>query len=526
MINNTLLKLFNRSVVSVLVLAVIVLIFSLMVNSNKTEATTAIAAPLSSAKSKPNIVFILVDDLDELTTPYWNVLTQTASLIKDRGTTFTNAFSPTPICCPARATILTGKYAHNTGVYTNAGQYGGMKPFIANGNEQRTVAVYLQSVGYKTFLVGKYLNGIEEDPYHIPPGWSEWNAFIDNRSYYGYGYKMNENGEIVKYGTRPADYQTDVIARKSIDFIKRAEANDAQPFFMYIAPTAPHIPIPPAPRHRNHPYKNATAPHRPNFQEEDISDKSIWLQESGRVRSLAVRAMNDRDYQHRMGSLYAIDEMVAGIVEQLKASGEFENTLIVFASDNGYNMGSHRLVQKMAPYDESIKVPLIISGPGVKARKENRMVLEIDYAPTFLEMAGLDIPSDIDGRSLAILLKGETPPNWRKDFIAQYRGGGLHESERLSSSSIAGQSDSNMQWLDVPSYKALRTSDYTFIEWYWDDEKNGNHEYELYDLKKDPYQLYNLLSTGNGRTKNALLVDNLKQRMKYIEKCTGKSCQN
>jgi N-acetylglucosamine-6-sulfatase len=227
-----------------------------------------------------------------------------------------------------------------------------------------------------------------------------------------------------------------------------------------------------------------------------------------------------------MGSLYAIDEMVAGIVEQLKASGEFENTLIVFASDNGYNMGSHRLVQKMAPYDESIKVPLIISGPGVKARKENRMVLEIDYAPTFLEMAGLDIPSDIDGRSLAILLKGETPPNWRKDFIAQYRGGGLHESERLSSSSIAGQSDSNMQWLDVPSYKALRTSDYTFIEWYWDDEKNGNHEYELYDLKKDPYQLYNLLSTGNGRTKNALLVDNLKQRMKYIEKCTGKSCQN
>ena len=128
----------------------------------------------------PNIVFILLDDLDELTMPYWDALPQTAALLRDRGIRFENAFAPTPICCPARSSILTGKYGHNTGVLTNGGDQGGWETFVRNGNEQRTLAVYLQQAGYQTALVGKYLNGIENAPAYVPPGWSEWHALVDN----------------------------------------------------------------------------------------------------------------------------------------------------------------------------------------------------------------------------------------------------------------------------------------------------------------------------------------------------------
>ncbi len=497
------------------VLAVLVFATSLIIQPTSAKVTR----PTSQTK-QPNIVFILADDLDEVVMPYWDAMPQTAALLRDQGIQFTQAFSPTPICCPARSTILTGKYGHNTGVLNNSGQYGGWAAFVANGNEQKSLAVQLQAVGYSTALIGKYLNGIEEDPLHVPAGWSEWYGFVDNLSYTGYNYQMNENGKLVSYGTAESDYATDVVATKATDFITRAEAKDDQPFFLYVSPTAPHLPLPPAPRHKNHPYKHAFSPRQPNYNEAFLADKSSWLKATGDARAKMVDVWNDVDYRNRMGSLYALDDLVASVVKTLEANGERENTLIVFTSDNGYNLGAHRLLHKMAPYEESVRVPLVVAGPGIAPRKEDRMALEIDFTPTFLELAGAAIPSDVDGRSLTPLFGATQPEDWRTDFIAQYLSTGD------SQQGVGTEMAPGYEWLaslqDIPSYKALRTTEYTYVEW---QSFNGGIEVELYDLRQDPYQLFNLLSTPPGRAQYQKLAQQFSYRLKALEQCSGASCR-
>lgn len=296
---------------------------------------------------------------------------------------------------------------------TNGGDLGGWGAFRDNGNEERTVAAHLHAAGYRTALIGKYLNGIEADPTYIPPGWSEWYGFVDNISYTGYNYQVNENGMLVRYGNAESDYATDVVARKTIDIIDRAEAADATPFFLYVSPTAPHFPLPPAPRHR-HPYRSASAPRRPNYNEANISDKPSWLRVSGDAWTATVDNWNDVDYRDRMGTLYAFDELIGGIVQALQDNGEFENTILVFTSDNGYNLGAHPLIHKMAPYEESLRIPLVIAGPGIQPGVEDCVTLETDFAPTFLALAGLVVPADIDGRSLVPLLSRTpgAPSSW------------------------------------------------------------------------------------------------------------------
>ncbi len=503
-------------------LAAILLLGSAVTRPISARATQPATSAKNGAKP-PNIVFILADDLDEMTMPYWDAMPQTAAMLRDQGIQFTQAFSPTPICCPARATILTGKYGHNTGVLNNSGQYGGWSAFVANGNEQKSLAVQLHAAGYSTALIGKYLNGIEEDPLHVPQGWSEWYGFVDNNSYTGYNYQMNENGKLIRYGTAESDYATDVIASKARDFINRAEAKDDQPFFLYVSPTAPHLPLPPAPRHKNHPYQFAFSPRQPNYNEAHLADKSAWLKATGEAREKLVDIWNDVDYRNRMGSLYALDDLVASVVKTLDANGERENTVVVFTSDNGYNLGAHRLLHKMAPYEESVRVPLVIAGAGIIPRKEDRMVLEIDYFPSFLGLAGVAIPPETDGRSLLPLLGANPPESWRTDFIAQYLSNG--DSQK----SVGTEMPVGYEWLasiqDIPSYKALRTSEYTYIEWYTDDQFNGLHETELYDLRRDPYQLFNLLSTQPGRAQYQKLVGQFSQRLKQLGQCSGASCQ-
>jgi N-acetylglucosamine-6-sulfatase len=477
--------------------------------------------------TRPNIIFILADDLDATTSPVWEAMTQTKTLLRDKGVNFTNAFAPTPICCPARASILTGKYGHNTGILTNGGEFGGWQTFVNNGNEQRTVAVKLQNAGYKTALMGKYLNGIEAEPLHIPAGWTEWYAFVDNLSYLGYNYKMNENGTIVQYGNTDADYNTDVLRDKAVDFINRAETTDAQPFFLYLAPTAPHLPLPPARRHQNHPFRNAFSPRTPNYNEADISDKASWLQISGDERQRNVNIWNDIDYRYRMGSLYALDEMIAAIHQTLVARGELQNTIIVFTSDNGYNLGAHRLIHKMAPYEESIRVPLVVAGANIQPRVENRITAEIDFAPTFLRLAGLPIPNDtsgldfMDGLSLVPLLRGQTPANWRSDLILQYiTGGAAGDTQLPLGTGILGGTAQ-----EIPTYKAVRTANHTYIEWYDDERFQYLQEPELYDLLRDPFQLNNLLATPQGRLENRELVNQLKARMNQLANCKGDGCR-
>jgi arylsulfatase A-like enzyme len=463
---------------------------------------------------------IVLDDLDERVTPYWDALPQTAALLRDRGRQFTQAFAPTPICCPGRSTLLTGQLAHNIGVYTNAGDFGGWETFAANGGEDRTFAVDLQAAGYRTGLAGKYLNGIEDDPEHIPPGWSEWYGSVDNAFYSGYEYTLNENGTLVTYGTDAEDYSTDVMAAKSVDFIERAAAGGA-PFLWTVNSTAPHVPLPPAPRHADHEFADDEAPRAPNYQEIDVSDKPTWLQESAPQRSAIIASVLDTDHQDRMGSLLAVDDLVAGIYDALARTGELANTYVVLVSDNGYNMGAHRLWQKQAPYEESLRIPLVVDGPGVATGRDDHMVLQADIAPTLLDLAGLTVPADVDGRSLAPLLRGESPGGWRTDFIAQYSDPSAAESDGIATE--PGTTDVSqtapVSVFDVPPWRGVRTDRYLYVEWL-----DGAGEAELYDLHRDPWQLDNVLATEGGRQASADIVSALDARLDELSDCSGETC--
>lgn len=227
-------------------------------------------------------------------------------------------------------------------------------------------------------FVGKYLNEVRSD--HIPSGWTEWYGATDRRIENGHHFALNENGQKVFYAGGENDSGTDVVAGKTLDFVARAAADTDTPFFAYVNPTAPHLPLQPATRHSGHPWRNAYPPVNPNTYEVDISDKSTWLRNSGSVRDL-WRGWNTADYRNRMGSLLAVDDMVADTVEVLDAAGALDYPYLLFLSDNGYNMGAHRLVHKMAPYEESLHVPFVMAGPGVGQGTEDRTVLLTDIAP-------------------------------------------------------------------------------------------------------------------------------------------------
>ncbi|HLS79504.1 MAG TPA: sulfatase-like hydrolase/transferase [Nocardia sp.] len=484
-------------------------------------ATMCVSSAAAQQDPRPNVVLILADDLDAMTTPVWQALPRTAELIRDRGVEFTEGFAPLPICCAARASLLTGDYGHNTGVLTNAGPVGGFEAFRANGNESRTFVKALHDSGYRTGMAGKYLNGLEDDPGHIPPGWDDWNAGVDNFLYAGYNYTLNENGRMVKYGVAPRDYATDVLAEKSRRFIAEASAS-GQPFFWYAAPTAPHFPIPPAPRHIAETPPTA-APRSPNFQEADVSDKPTWLIDTAGPRAATIEATNDVDYTNRIGSLKALDEMVAGIVATLADTGELDHTYLIFTSDNGYSLGAHRLTQKMAPYEESMRVPLAVAGPGIAAGRTEAMALSIDLAPTILEWAGVAAPDPMDGRSLTPVLRGDTA-GWRSDFVAEYGGAGYGGRFGIAQEQVPGTETPLQYVLDMPSWVGIRTERHLYVRWYERERPLDEREYELYDLHTDPYQLTNLIKTPEGRAAHEGLVDQLDRRLNELANCAGTAC--
>lgn len=511
--------------IALLLPALLAMAVGLGTSSGPANATPTVATP-TLAGTRPNIVFILADDLDATVTPYWDVMPKTKALIADRGVTFTNSFAPVPICCPARSTILTGKYAHNTGVRNNGGDTGGWATFVKNGGEKGSMGPALQAAGYRTALIGKYMNGIEVAPRHVAPGWDEWDVGVDQKFYNGYNYTLNENGVLKHYGKDAASYSTDVVARKGVDFIDESNArNPDQPLFLFLSSTAPHLPLPAPERYKNNAYARAAMPRTPNYNESDLSDKPAWLRISGTARS-AVLPFAEIDYRNRMGSMMAFDDMVDDVARALDRTGDLDNTIFVFTSDNGYNNGSHRLIHKMAPYEESLRVPLAVAGPGIRTRIEKGFVLQTDFLPTFLTLAGAQIAPDIDGTSIVGLLDSTAPPGWRTDFVAQYvTGGGTAgilteippELINFLAIGVIGQ--------EIPSYRALRNQRYTYIEWYGDGRTKSPHEYELYDLRADPYQLHNLLSSPFSRLVYKGLTTTLQARMDELLRCKGATCR-
>ncbi len=450
-------------------------------------------APALPPARPPNILFILTDDQDAASVEFMPAL---KSLIADEGASFANYFVTFALCCPSRATVLRGQYTHNTQIFGNTLPDGGFQKFRDTGAEESTAAVWLQSAGYRTILIGKYLNGYPAGDFtYVPPGWSEWYSPVRGNGDKGFNYALNENGRAVDYGESEADYATDVYSAKAADAIQRAAA-DGQPFFIYLSVHAPHSPATPAPRHSGL-FADAQAPRPPSFNEDDVSDKPMLIRSRPPLNADDVADI-DLEYRNRLRSLQAVDEMIASLVAALETTGQLDNTYVVFSSDNGYHLGQHRLKDgKEMPYEEDIHLPLFARGPGIPAGAiVDALAGNVDLAPTFAEWAGVSPPDFIDGRSLVPLLVGAAPSDWRQAFLLQ-----------------AGDMAQSANRRAPREYVGLRTPDYLYVEWI-------NGDVELYDLHADPYELQNIAASAPPD-----LLSRLSARLSALRACAADSCR-
>jgi N-acetylglucosamine-6-sulfatase len=488
-------------------------------------------APVVQAQAgpgRPNIVVVMVDDLDSRAFARLlslGLLPNIQTSVVNRGVSFANSFVTNSLCCPSRATFLTGQYSHNNGVLSNAPPNGG----VAALDDTSTLATWLRAAGYRTSFVGKYLNyyGVSDinrdgtidmqDVRYVPPGWDDWQALVDPSTYLMYQYTINDNTNLVTYGTAAADYQTDVLAERAARAIDAAEANDAQPFFLTIFPSAPHSElwpaiaadtfadvwrwtIRPAPRHLG--TITVGVPPVPSFNEVDVSDKPAWLQVRAPLAPVDM-VYAQRKYQDRLASVRAIDDMVGRVVQALTQGDELQNTVIVFTSDNGFFIGEHRMSEKLAAYEESIRVPLVISMPTATGpQASSALVLNNDLAPTIAELAGATPGLPVDGRSLLPVIANPALTSWRRRFLVE------HWAVDVTPMGVH----------DIPDFAAIRTGPLTYVE--YDD---GPQSREFYDTSVDPYQMKSLHNDSSADRTSQRQI--LSQWLAALKTCGGGSCQ-
>ena len=467
----------------------------------------AAAAPADDPGSaapdpRPNIVVVYTDD--QRADDMW-VMTRTLELLADAGTTFAHAYAPFPLCCPARATMLTGQYGHNHGVLGNASPdhpLGGWAAF----DESSTVATWLDDVGYQTAYVGKYLNKYgQSKPRTAPPGWDDWRAITSGGDYFKT--RMLVNGQINQYD---GIYQTDLLTDHAVEVIQNRVPAD-EPLFLMTAYYAPHSGTPVeaddpintlgiqmatpavAPRHRDA-FAGLALPRDPSFNEADVSDKASEVSDRQLINARLQDAMTEH-YQQRLESLLAVDEGVERIVQALDLAGELDNTIIVYTSDNGFMMGEHRVpAGKSLAYEPSAKIPFIVRGPGFPAGATRQpQVTQADLAPTFADIAGATPGLVVDGVSLLPLAaSGKGWPN--RPIVIE-----------AAPESLTGPM----------FYTGVRASRYVYFEY------GETGEVEFYDMTADPYQLTNLAPDpryDNVEAQLAALLDRLKD-------CAGPECR-
>ncbi len=473
-----------RLALTCVVLAVLVSGQSVLGSPPSTEPS------LIAVSDGPNIVLITTDD-QALTDLRW--MPKTRRLLGDGGATFTSFLAPQPLCCPARAQLLTGQYAHNNGVHNNSGTNGGYQRL----ESETALPVWLQKVGYRTAFVGKYLNGYRASD-GVEPGWDSWNPTL-TRPYRGF--TQFDEGELV----RPSGYHTDYVTRQSTGSIEEL-ASAEQPFFLWTSFYAPHgicaiagevgCSTPPrvASRHVGR-YRNVRAPalDSPSFNERDVSDKPRLVVRRGRVDPEKAQRL----FSTRLQALASVDEGVAAIVHSLQDAGELDDTVIVFTSDNGFLNGEHRWTGKNLAYEESLRVPMLMRGPGIPAGVERSQISAmIDLAPTFADLARARAEVEVDGASLmAVARTGPRPVD--RPLLVQ--------------AGIRGPDNRGLGWL----YRGVRTNRYTFVHWL----QSGF--VELYDRRRDPYQLNNVAAMP----RYAPVLADLAQRTDELGDCTGQSCR-
>lgn len=456
--------------------------------------SAAWAQSMPSVKQQPNVIFVLADDLSTNLVPYMPNL----QAMQKGGMSFNNYFVTNSLCCPSRSSIFTGHLPHNTKVMTNDSPTGGYDGFIDNGNQAQSFSVALQKSGYRTAMMGKFLNGYRPPKHPVPLGWTDW-FVIGGGGYSGYNYIASDNGKVVRRGQQADDFATDVLSAQAQAFIRSA---GSKPFFLEVATFSPHAPYTPAPRHA-HLFSDLKAPQSPAFGWRADANAPKWQQDMSALTPKDIKQI-DEAFRKRVQSVQAIDEMLGRLRQTVTEMGKADSTFIIFSSDNGLHLGEYSMrAGKMTPFDIDVRVPLVVTGPGVaKGVASDQIVANIDLGPTFVDWAGTSMPSLPDGRSFAGLLGNAVQP-WRTTISIEHLNH-LHSAE---------DPDAPVQYGgNPPTYTALRTAQALYVEY-------ATGEAAYYDLKTDPFELHNtvngLPSAQRTQLKGALLTH---------QRCRGAEC--
>ncbi|XP_034118383.1 N-acetylglucosamine-6-sulfatase-like isoform X1 [Drosophila albomicans] len=487
-----------------------------------------IASISSSAQhlaSPPNIILILSDDQD-IELHGMHPLQQTLQLFKMFGSQFTHAFTTSPICCPSRASLLSGQYAHNHKTFNNSLNGGCNGEHWREKFEPRALPVLLKQHNYQTFYAGKYLNQYKGA--EVPPGWQEFHGLHGNSRYYNY--TLRENAQNVSYTDT---YLTDLLTERAANFIRNAIRKKPvqQPFFAMIAPPAAHEPFTPAPRHAGS-FADVYALRTPSFNVPH-KDKH-WLVGSSKHLSNAAVSTIDTYFQKRWETLLSVDEMMTTLVAVLNETQSLANTYIIYTSDNGYHLGQFaQPFDKRQPYETDIKVPLLVMGPDVPKNQFIHIPVSLlDLAPTILEWAGILVPDYMDGRSfkeeLVAANKNLTLQTTmhERTLLIEYWGEGNDETfnplcpwqrqDHLSQCSPVAECHCQDAWNNT--YGCVRDFRYNLDRIYCEFQ-DTEHFVEVYDLSEDPYQLTNIVNDilPIEQATYSILLDKLR-------KCAGKKC--
>jgi arylsulfatase A-like enzyme len=495
--------------------------------------------PSGPAPKRPNIVLIMTDDMraDELR---W--MPQTRRLLADKGVRFANAFAPHPVCCPSRASSLTGQYTHNHGVYAVKEPWG-----FHSFDDSETVATWLQSANYNTLFLGKYLNGYGPQPppdnsaansiRYVPRGWTDWRGSIDGGlsaddpmsggTYRYYDITLNDDGTLVPNGGR---YSTSVLGDHTVDMIHDWAPNP-RPFFLWVNYVAPHhggpkerddpaplaagdkdvrIQTPAVTRRVRGTFNGQIRPEQIRLRaEKDVSDKPVFVRNRPPLTSKDWSAIAESARQ-RAESLRIVDIQVARTVRAMRASGELENTIIAFTSDNGYFLGEHGYPKgKILPYEPSLRLPMLIRGPGIPRGEVRRdPFLIIDLAPTFLAAARASPGLPVDGQSmLRVAQTGDR--GWRRAVLTE-------TGPRVVQTMVNGEPRAVELPTDAdPRFSVgIRTSRYLYVE-------HANGDRELYDMKVDPTQQSNRIGDPSYRDEQKRFA----RALQRLRDCIGAECR-
>jgi N-acetylglucosamine-6-sulfatase len=483
-----------------------------------------------AASAKPNIIMFTTDDQ---TVRDLVAMPKTQALIGSQGANFLHAYVSMALCCPSRVTVQTGQYAHNHHVMGNTPPQGGYDRF----DDKNALPVWLQQAGYRTIHIGKMPNGFGTETHetYVPPGWGPFNDGAGKGEFYGFvkpassytNFALDENGVLSQY---PQDaYQTTTyadLATQRMDAHFTNHAND--PLYMQVQFFAPHDPATPDTRY-DHALATAPLPIEPNFNEKNVKDKPGWIRAIRRFGPGLIAKIQTR-YQRRLETLLSVDDAIERIVNELSARGQLANTYLIFTSDNGFMQGQHRLHQgKFAPYEASIQVPLLISGPGIPPGSQPRaLVWNGDITATILKMADAQPGLPQDGRSLLPYARDPNLRTYRPILIETGPPGATNEPGTPVSAASANRGvhfSKYVKNLDqdrtaqiaraivAPRYRAIRTGRYLLVKY-----SDGSRE--LYDLKRDPLELKNKYKDSRYFPPRKFLL----KKLKKLVLCAGEAC--